>query len=542
VSALPWLAATGLAVLVMLPRLASPQFGLLDDGLMLQTGRQVVGNWSTAFHLIPDTGRFFPVYWLTHAAVFGLVGARPFAFFAVNAVVLTLVLTILGRLVLLAGGRTPHMCAALILLALSGPVVESFYTASKAEPFQLLWIGGSLLVTAAAVLPAGGIGRAGLAALGVGALLLGHTTKETSIVMLPISVGWLAFAALGGRQGCVRFAATYVGINVVAALAFVGLRWVYAPVPLGQGWYTRAYALDAVTTGAALFRIAAWLVRDFAFLLPLLAFGGWSLIRGGGPPRRLLVYPGLWMAGWLAVYVPWPATFEYYLLPFACGAAALGGAVIGDTWERLGHDRSPVRRRVAWSVLTVTTLLWGLTVVHAITDARVQVSVDRANADLVAFLARVPAHSRIVVNIARANEYVYELPMHLTEVERRPDVSVTYGASAASDPAPVAPLFVVTPEMAHSPVPTVRIAPHEPVAVDVEATPGASGGRAALVYRDRRQAGVLELGVHRWLCVLSAPPIIDPTYCPSDRGVFYWQTFSYGWQVHRLGSTKESDR
>ena len=541
VSALPWLAATGLAVLVMLPRLASPQFGLLDDGLMLQTGRQVIGNWSTVLHLIPDTGRFFPGYWLTHAVAFALVGARPFAFFAVNAVVLTVVLAILGRLVLLAGGRPPHVWAALILLAFSGPTVESFYTASKAEPLQLMWIGGSLLATAAAVLPAGWIIRAGLAALGVGALLLAHTTKETSVVMLPISIGWLAVAALSGRPARLRFAATYVWINVAAALAFLGLRWAYAPVPLGQGWYTRAYALDVTTMGAALFRIAAWLVRDFAFLLPLLALGGWSVIHSRAASRQLLVYAGLWMAGWLAVYVPWPATFEYYLLPFAFGAAALGGALIGDTWERVAGDRSSVRRCVAWSVLTTTTLLWGLTVANAIADARVQLSVDRANADLVEFLATVPARSRIVVNIARVNEYVAELPMHLAEVKQRPDVSVTYGASAASDPTPAVPLFVATPEMAYSPVPTVRIAPLAPTAVDVEATPGAAG-RAALVYRGRRQAKVLELGVHRWLCGLSALPIFDATYCPSDRGVFYWQTFSYGWQVHRLVATKEPDR
>lgn len=37
---LTWsLAPLAVAALVLLPRLASPQFGLLDDGLTLQTGR-----------------------------------------------------------------------------------------------------------------------------------------------------------------------------------------------------------------------------------------------------------------------------------------------------------------------------------------------------------------------------------------------------------------------------------------------------------------------------------------------------------------------
>jgi hypothetical protein len=542
VSALLWLAAIGLALGVMIPRLASSQLGLLDDGLMLRTGGKVIGSWSTVLHLIPDTGRFVPVYWLTHGAVFGFVGARPFVLFAVNVFMFTVVLAILGRLVLFGGGGKPHVVVALILLALSGPAVETFYTLSKPEPLQLMWIGISLLATGATFLQKRLIARAALAALSVAALLLGHATKETSVVMVPVSLGWLAFTAISEQRTYARFAVRYVLINVTAVLAFAALRWTYAPLPLSQGWYTRAYSVDVATMGASLFRISVWVARDFAFLLPLLVLGGWSFIEGRAAPRRLMLYAGIWMAGWLGVYVPWPATFEYYLFPFAFGAAALGGGVIGDTWVRLSGELSPVRRCVAWSGIALTTLLWGLTVANAIADARVQLSVDRANAQLVDFLGSVPAQSRIVVNIAHVNEYVYELPMHLADIKQRPDVSVTYGANAVSDPTPGAPLFVVTPEIEYQPIPTVRIAPHQPPAVNADTIRDRFNGRADVVYRSHQQTRVLELGVHRVLCRLSAPPIFDATYCPSDRGVLYWQTFSYGWQVHRLGSARESDR
>ena len=57
-----WAAPAALALLVMLPRLASPQFGLLDDGLTLETGREMIGRWSGVLALIPETGRFFPAY------------------------------------------------------------------------------------------------------------------------------------------------------------------------------------------------------------------------------------------------------------------------------------------------------------------------------------------------------------------------------------------------------------------------------------------------------------------------------------------------
>ncbi|PYO17596.1 MAG: hypothetical protein DMD85_23180, partial [Candidatus Rokuibacteriota bacterium] len=101
-----WAAPAALALLVMLPRLASPQFGLLDDGLTLETGREMIGRWSGVLALIPETGRFFPAYWLVYSAVFAVVGARPLAFFVVNVAVLAGLLAILARLVRLSGGTS----------------------------------------------------------------------------------------------------------------------------------------------------------------------------------------------------------------------------------------------------------------------------------------------------------------------------------------------------------------------------------------------------------------------------------------------------
>src|SRR6266498_3781600 len=103
-----WLAPVAMAGLVMLPRLASPQFGLLDDGLTLQTGREVVGRWWSVVHLIPETGRFFPAYWMVYGAIVQVVGARPRAFFAVNVLLFAGLLAILVRLVRWCGGTRLH--------------------------------------------------------------------------------------------------------------------------------------------------------------------------------------------------------------------------------------------------------------------------------------------------------------------------------------------------------------------------------------------------------------------------------------------------
>src|SRR5216117_4134753 len=192
--------AITLAVLVMLPRLASPYFGLLDDGMTLQTGREVIGRWSSVLHLIPETGRFFPAYWLLYSAIFGIVGVRPLAFFIVNVLLFAGVLAILARLVRSAGATPLQAAVAALLFALSGPAIESFYTLSKAEPLQMTWIGVSLLATAASAIEAHSVKRAGLMTLAAVTLLLAHATKETSLVLVAVSLGWLAIERGSARR------------------------------------------------------------------------------------------------------------------------------------------------------------------------------------------------------------------------------------------------------------------------------------------------------------------------------------------------------
>lgn len=525
------LAPVALAVLVMLPRLASPQFGLLDDGLTLQTGREMNGRWSSVLQLIPETGRFFPAYWLAYSLIVGVVGVRPLAFFTVNVLLFAGLLAILARLVRSSGGTPAQAAVAAVLFAVSGPAIETFYTLSKAESLQLTWIGLSLLAAAAAT-AARSVRRAGLITAAAAASFLAHATKETSVILIPISLGWLLIEWWSTRKSEIwaRFAATYLVINLVAAAAFFALRWHYAALALAEGTYTRAYALHSA--GPALFRIVAWLVRDFAFLLPIAV----AILLVGGPVRRRPVgYACIWMAGWLAVYLPWPATFEYYLLPFAFGAAVLAGTVVGDLWRWRSPGQSVARRRLASSVLVAGGLLWLVALVNAVADVRVQLAVDRANAALVDFLGDLPSRSRIVLNMSPMNEYHFELPMHLAEIKRRPDLVLEHLAPAALDAPSAADVFVVTAEMANQPRPTVRIALHEAgVRHDTAALGTILAGRADLVYRTAQHTPFVELGIHRLLCHLAVSPIVDATYCPGGRGLIDRRTFSYGWQVHRL--------
>lgn len=525
------LAPLALAALVMLPRLASPHFGLLDDGLTLQTGREVHGRWASVLALIPETGRFFPAYWLVYSGIWSLVGVRPLAFFAVNVLLLAALVAMLARLVRLTGGSAVAAGVAAGLFALSGPAVEAFYTLSKAEPLQAAWILVSLLATAAAARrERWSAGRAAWLGVATVTALLAHATKETTVVLVPIALAWLAIEwRAQPRHPCgSRFAASFVVLSALAAVGFFALRWRFATLPLAEGSYTQAYALDPGTVGPALFRIAAWLVRDFAWLLPVMAAAVVLAARRDSEQRRQILCAGVWMLGWLLVYLPWPATFAYYLLPFSLGAAALGGTVLGEAWT--------AGRRWARVLLATTASLWVLTVVNVATDARVQLAVDRANAELVAFLGTLPRGARVVLNMTPPNEYHFELPMHLAEIEHRPDIVFVNrrNADAPTDAA----IFVVTPELTDQPGPTVRIALHEAgVRSDNAALSVLLPGGGALVYRAAQHVSVLELGLQRLLCPLGVGRVFDPTFCPRDRGVVFRRTFVYGWQVHRVAKT-----
>ena len=520
-----------LAALVMLPRLASAQFGLLDDGLTLKTARELQGHWSSVLYLIPETGRFFPARWLFYCFIADTVGPWPRAFFVVNMLVLAGILAMLGRLVRLSGGGQAAATFACLAFALSGPAIETFYTLSKSESLQTAWIGLSLLATAASATHGRSVAsRAGLAAASASALFIAYATKETTLVLVPITLAWL-FLEWRWRSAdrCARrFAATYLLTTVLGATAFGALRWQYAATTLAEGTYTRAYELSLATAGAAAFRITAWLLRDFLFLVPLV---GVVFLRGGGPLgalRRPIFYALIWMTGWLALYLPWPATFAYYLLPFALGAAFLAGIVIRDLWVARATSR-----RVADVVLVSTAVLWCVSAINTYTDARIQLAVDRANAGLVDFLGMLPADTRVIVNMTPTNEYHFELPMHLAEIKGRRDI-VTSGRPLSAGQLPSEPV-VVTASMANEPVPTVRIALHEAGVRDDNAVLATLiDGGAEPIYRAAEHVPVLDVGVARLLCRLTTRPLVDPMYCPRDRAVVYRATFSYGWQAHRL--------
>jgi len=183
------------AVLLMLPRILSAQFGLFDDGRTYTTAHQILdGVWDMSIDNYE--GRYRPMYWVFYTAPYALFGDHPSGHFAWNAIFLAMTVGILVSFIKRLHGSDLQAWASGMLFAFSGPVIENYYTLSKGEAIQLFWLRTSLWLWIS-------LGRFqrrwqwAIAVVGIGlALLLANLSKETALVMIPISLAWLALAVL----------------------------------------------------------------------------------------------------------------------------------------------------------------------------------------------------------------------------------------------------------------------------------------------------------------------------------------------------------
>ena len=116
-----------LGVLVMLPRLISPQFGLLDDGAMLAEVRKILSGDLAMSHDL-QAGRFRPLYWGYFTLIYLLAGPAPFWFFiGQTCILLTLIITIQALMKRWGASPWQRFSTSLIFL-LAVPIIENFYT------------------------------------------------------------------------------------------------------------------------------------------------------------------------------------------------------------------------------------------------------------------------------------------------------------------------------------------------------------------------------------------------------------------------------
>jgi hypothetical protein len=350
----PYLVYTPLLVciFIMLPRLISPQFGLLDDGRSLTISQGIVrGKWDLSWDI--TAGRARPVYWAAFAFWYWLADGHAFWYFLGNLIVFSATTFLLIRLVIELGGSNLQAWLTGLVFTLSTPVIENVYTLSKGESLQVLLLVSAIWLAVMAVKRTKGTRFWLLITSTFLLILVACYTKENTLIMIPISLVWWGIAYLGRmrRISSAPFVEKVTRWIMLSSLAsglifYLGRTLLVSMKIFGVG-QSSEFNFELSQILNSLVRWGGWILRDYIWLLPLLVMvlvG--CLIKRRWPHSGLWWPAGVWMAFWLGLYLPWHFALEYYLLPFAAGTAILAGVLLveildfvkgpGRIWKGLG--------------------------------------------------------------------------------------------------------------------------------------------------------------------------------------------------------------
>lgn len=417
-----------LTVGIMIPRLLSPQFGFLDDGNTISAAQEILnGTWSPASEA--STGRYRPVYWLYYALLYAVSGPNPLGFFLGNLFLFVLTTACLMIFVRLGGGSRLHAWLAGMLFSLSGPIVESFYTLSKSEPLQVLFILISMM-SAALLMKRRGIGwSVAMVFLSILSLLLAALTKETTLVIAPLAVLWFVVGWIlryrENKRGWVIPAAIYSLASFLAAGIFFLTRRYYMNESISAGSYTGNYDLDLSLILPQVYRWIGWLLHDFPYIFVLVVFFVvFVIVKRKIPSALFVICSLLWMLAWIGIFLPWVYMIQYYMLPFSLGCVILSGYLV-ELLIKEYRGGNAVRKVFAGGFLALTGLFIIVPAINNINSARLQLAVDAANTEMLKYAVQnIPQGGRLVINVPHQSEYWQQISLLTANVYQRPDIEI----------------------------------------------------------------------------------------------------------------------
>ena len=532
-----WLILVLLCIMVMLPRLVSPDFGLLDDGISLVTAEQIeAGGNSLSSEDI--TGRYRPGYWFFNFVLFKLFHYNPLGYFLANLVLLAGTAICLEWLIRRNSHNPLLSFLSSFFFITSGPVMEAYFTNSKPEPFQL-FILLLLLVCIDAFCRASNMRSKVLLAMALLPLAwVAFSIKETSVILLPILAAWRVLAWWNTRKKHAREALSSVIPLLVSGLAFgvyFCLRGRALDASIVEGAYTGRYSFALDNLFASSVRWAGWFLRDFPFLFPLALGAILAWMRARNVSYGYLLLQGIvWVGGWVGIYLPWSFTAEYYLLPMAAGMGLLCAILTLAAMDSVSSFPRAVGRSSQLLLILVAGVLWGTVQLRNVAIGRVQIAVDRANAAMLDYLAEeTPEGVAIAINLPYQSEYRYEIELHLAQLMGRPDLAFDDGLFSIDDGTVVEEtLFGVTAIVDN----VVRQGPRIG-ALTSEAEFDSwlqnfrtQGGRAALLFSTQEHVRLFNLDLFQLGCFLFP----DKAFCATETPLLDRRVFHYGWDVYRL--------
>ncbi len=526
----------------MLPRILSAQFGLLDDGISLFLGQKLPEDPLAPFTFMRYSGRFFPIFWLYQSLLFQVAKFTPQRWFLANTVLL-IVLSILLYLIALRLTRNKWSAwLASVFFILSGPVVESFYTISKSEPLMLLFVSLAVLLSFFFLKPISPAKKLGVFISLTLLLSCAYASKETAIVLIGISAGWLVLALIFNRKSKnppqVQMAAWLLAASLTAAALYFGVRAIFHTVPLAEGGYSSLYRLEIESITDQLLRWLGRFIRDDFYILPLAFMLALPAVRrriNGG----LTFFIGAWLAAWFVVLLPWRVLESYYTLPFAYGIALLAGTMTGNLLQALPEISGKIQRGIAWTFGCATILAFLILEINNYTNAGLQLMYDRTNAQMVEILSKLPGDATVLFNVPEPLEYVNETKLHLSSLYRRNDIIVDYLAYEPKFAANAQDYYIVSPVFYNQFLPAVRNSLHEGGAREWEgclnAYIGSQSGIVLVGSSDDEFLGI-DIGLNR---LLPSIGIDDPL----SYGLRPWierKRTIYGWRIYQLPERSEA--
>lgn len=528
------------AVILMLPRLLHAEFGLFDDSVSVSIARQ---TWAGTWDVSADAGqfgRFRPAYWLGFTLIYGLAGTRPLWYFGANLVLLAGTAGLLSAIVLRLTRSPLAGAAAGLAFILGGPVIEASYTLSKPELqqcFLLTAYAGTLCLLPQ---PRSRGLRAGRLLLATLLFLLATLTKETTGMILAILVGWQIAGWLAGRLLDRRMAPSLiplpgevlwtaglgVGVYVVSAL-------VLSPHTFAGAGPQANFTLTGPTIVANVRIWLDWIIRDWLYLLPLMAIAWVHLVTRQKIRHMPLVLGSvLWMGAWFSLYLPYRFAPEYYLLPFSLGVSVLAGVLVRLALDALRHS-SGVARWAAVGHAAVAVLLFGLTIPNNVSNGGIQLTVDRANAAMLRFVAQeAPPGGLVLVNIRDDVEYLWGAGGMLRAVYDRPDLRVeAYLGSDGDLQTEGATVLIVSPFIENMPFPSVRLGLRELLSREWEASLQQElGARLRLLREVKYGMPLMMVDAPRLICLATA----ELGYCQVAHAPFDTRRFAEGWRIYSI--------
>jgi hypothetical protein len=523
-----------IAILIMLPRLLSPQFGLFDDGRTLVTAQTISsGTWYTGKDSIE--GRFRPLHWLWFTALYLVNGANPFWFYLGNALALAFVTWGIIFLVRKAGGNRLQAWLAGMVFILAGPIPETFFTL-KAEVHQSMFLILALLSMLPFAKSQTRWQKSGALALSALTLLFANFSKETSVVLMPISVAWYALARLlpGREKDPARrnMLGAFVIANVLALVAFFFCRAWIMSLQVNAGTYTQRYAIDVGQISQSLLRWGGWLVRDFIWVVPIMLAALLLIATRRKLCSSLLMESFIWMTAWMGIYMPWNFMAEYYMLPFTMGLAVFTSALLVEVIPAL--QEKTWEKWFSLAVLGFSLLLFVGSLFNTLTNARVQLAIDDVNARMMTYLTQSASpNSTILVNFQDFTEYVSEMQTQLESVYNRPDLTVAMFNPAEPLPESAGDIYLVTAKVQNQPLLTVRMGVMEKSQELWNDTLNGfmqSNSNWHSTYETIRAIRLSDVNYPRLLC----PFVKTRAFCATPAPTVDIRPFTYGWVIYEL--------